>query len=114
MSLWDGDLGRLFSRLEHEFFGKMVATDVVMKVVIEVVVVEAVDVVRAGFFVFSRHGCLRMGVPAACVGTRGESVVSSGASESAADGGGVNGRIVAGSLMGFPESSGKTSHTVYY
>ena len=30
----------------------------VMKMVVEVVVVETVDVVRAGVFVFSRHGCL--------------------------------------------------------
>ena len=32
--------------------------DVVMEVVVEVVVVEAVDMVRAGFFVFSRRDCL--------------------------------------------------------
>ena len=36
----------------------MVGMDVVMEVVVEVVVVEAVDVVRVGFFVFSRRGCL--------------------------------------------------------
>ena len=29
--------------------------------VVEVVVVEAVDVVQAGFFVFFRHGCLGVG-----------------------------------------------------
>ena len=32
----------------------MVGMNVVMEVVVEVIVVEAVDVVRAGFFVFSR------------------------------------------------------------
>ena len=32
--------------------------DVVMKVVVEVVVEEAVEVVRADFFVFFRRGCL--------------------------------------------------------
>ena len=36
----------------------MVGMGVVMEVVVEVVVVEAVDVVQAGFFVFSRRGCL--------------------------------------------------------
>ena len=30
----------------------------VMEVAVEVVVVKAVDVVQAGFFVFSRRGCL--------------------------------------------------------
>ena len=47
-----------FAILERDFLGKEVGVDVVMKVVIEVVVVEAVDVVQAGFFVFFRHGCL--------------------------------------------------------
>ena len=40
------------------FLGKMVSTDVVMKVLVEVVVVEAADVVGARFFVFFRRGCL--------------------------------------------------------
>ena len=47
-----------FLLLESDFRGKMVGTDVVIQVVVEIVVVEAVDVVLAGFFVFSRHGCL--------------------------------------------------------
>ena len=41
-----------FLLLESDFRGKMVGTDVVMQVVVEIVVVEAVDVVLAGFFVF--------------------------------------------------------------
>ena len=40
------------------FFGKMLSTDVVMEVVVEVVVVEAADVVGARCFVFFRRGCL--------------------------------------------------------
>ena len=47
-----------FSLLERGFLGKMVGTDVLMDVVAEVVVMEAVDVVQAGFFVFFRRGCL--------------------------------------------------------
>ena len=47
-----------FLLLEGDFWGKMVGTDVVMEMVVEVVVVEAVNVVRAGFFPFSRRGCL--------------------------------------------------------
>ena len=47
-----------FLLVERDFWGKMVGTNVVMEVVVEVIVVEAVDVVRAGFFVFSRCGCL--------------------------------------------------------
>ena len=43
-----------FLLVERDFWGKMVGTNVVMEVVVEVIVVEAVDVVRAGFFVFSR------------------------------------------------------------
>ena len=39
------------------FLGKMVSTDVVMEVLVEVVVVEAADVVGARFFVFFRRGC---------------------------------------------------------
>ena len=38
-----------FVFLEHGFLGKMVGTDMVMDVMVEVVV-EAVDVVRAGIF----------------------------------------------------------------
>ena len=100
-----------FLLLERNLFGKMVDTDVVKEVVVEVVVVEAVDVARAGFFVFFRRGCLgdmdvkvvievvvgvlemvcglRMGVAVGGVGTRGEGVVSSGGSVSVADGGGA-------------------------
>ena len=47
-----------FLLVERDFLGNMVGTNVVMEVVVEVIVVEAVDVVRAGFFVFSRCGCL--------------------------------------------------------
>ena len=47
-----------FVLLERGFLGKMVAVDVLMDAVVEVVVVEGVDVVQAGFFVFFRHGCL--------------------------------------------------------
>ena len=43
---------------ERGFLGKMVGTDVLMSVVPEVVVVEAVDVVQAGSFVFLGRGCL--------------------------------------------------------
>ena len=46
-----------FVLFERGFLGKMVGTDVLMDMV-EVVVVEAVDVVRAGSFVFFRCGCL--------------------------------------------------------
>ena len=48
-----------FVLLEHGFLGKMVGADVLMDVVVEVVVVEAVDVVQAGFSVFFPRGCLR-------------------------------------------------------
>ena len=48
-----------FVLLEHGFLGKMVVADVLMDVVVEVVVVEAVDVVQAGFSVFFPRGCLR-------------------------------------------------------
>ena len=48
----------IFLLLERKCLGKMVGTDVVMAVVVEFVVVEAVDVVQAGLFVFSRHDCL--------------------------------------------------------
>ena len=47
-----------FLLLEYEFLGKMLGMDMVMELVVEVVVVEAVSVVRAGFFVFSRRVCL--------------------------------------------------------
>ena len=43
---------------ERGFLGKMVGTDVLMSVVPEVVVVEAVDVVQAGSFVFLGRSCL--------------------------------------------------------
>ena len=46
-----------FVLLEHDFVGKMVGADVVIKVVVEVVVGGAVDVVRVDF-VFLRCGCL--------------------------------------------------------
>ena len=36
----------------------MVGVDVLMDMVVEVVVLEAVDVVQAGFFVFFQNGCL--------------------------------------------------------
>ena len=90
----------------------MVGTDVVMEVMVEVVVVEAVDVVRVDFFVFSRCCCLgdkmdvkvvmevvvgvvevvcrvRMGVAVGCVRTGGEGVVSRGGGVSVADDGGA-------------------------
>ena len=47
-----------FLFLERKCLGKMVSTDVVMEVVVEFIVGEAVDVVQAGLFVFSRHDCL--------------------------------------------------------
>ena len=42
-----------FVLLECNFLMKMVATEIVMEVVAEVVVVESADVLRAGIFVFS-------------------------------------------------------------
>ena len=48
-----------FVILKRDFLGKMVGADVVMVLVVEVVVVEAVDLVQAGFFVFFRCSCLR-------------------------------------------------------
>ena len=45
--------------LERSFSGKMVGTDVLMDVVLEVVVVEAVDMVQAGFFFFFQRGYLQ-------------------------------------------------------
>ena len=47
-----------FVLLESCFLGKMVGADMLMDMVIEVVLVEAVDVVRADFFAFFRRGCL--------------------------------------------------------
>ena len=41
-----------FVLLEQGFLGEMVGTDVFRDVVVEVIVVEAVDVVQGGFFVF--------------------------------------------------------------
>ena len=48
-----------FVLLEHGFLGKMVGADVLMDVVVEVVVVEAVNVMQAGLSVFFPRGCLR-------------------------------------------------------
>ena len=57
-----------------------------------------------------------MGVGVGGVGNRGERMVSSGGNVSVTDGGvmveELGGRIVAGSPIGFLESSGKTSHIV--
>ena len=47
-----------FVLLEQRFLGKMVGTNVLMDMVVEFVVVEAVDVVQAVFFVFFQCGCL--------------------------------------------------------
>ena len=47
-----------FVLLEQGFLGKMVGTNVLMDMVVEFVVVEAVDVVQAAFFVFFQCGCL--------------------------------------------------------
>ena len=44
-----------FALLKHGILGKMVSADVV----VEVVVVEAMDMVQAGFFVIFRRGCSR-------------------------------------------------------
>ena len=46
-----------FVLLECNFLMKMVATEMLMEVVAEVVVVESADVLRAGIFVFFRCGC---------------------------------------------------------
>ena len=43
--------------LKRRFLGKMVGVDVLMDVVVEVVLVVAVDVMQAGFFVFFWRGC---------------------------------------------------------
>ena len=48
----------MFLLLERGFSGKMVSADVLMGMVVEVVVVKAVDVVQARFFVFFGNGCL--------------------------------------------------------
>ena len=59
---------------------------------------------------------MRMGVGVGSVGNRGEGMVSSGGNVSVTDGGvmveELDGRIAAGSPIGFLESSGKTSHIV--
>ena len=47
-----------FILLEQVFFGKMVGTEMLMEVVVEVVVVETVDVVQVWFIVFFWRGCL--------------------------------------------------------
>ena len=95
-----------FLLLECHVLGKMVGTDLVMEVVLQVFVVEAVDVMQAGFFCLFQawlfggydgcesgdRGCgwcggvglvemvfvVRMGIAIGDVGTRGEGVVSSG------------------------------------
>ena len=50
--------------MERGILGQIVHADVLTDVVVEVVVVEAVDVVQTGFCVIFRHHCLRdmMGV----------------------------------------------------
>ena len=55
---------------------------------------------------------VRIGVAFGCVGTRGEGAVSSGGVFVWLTVEELNGRIVAGSTIGFLENSGKTSHTV--
>ena len=57
--LWDADLRDCFVLLKSDFLGRMVDMDVVMEVVVEVVVVEAVDFMQAGCFVFFRQDWLR-------------------------------------------------------
>ena len=47
-----------FFLLKCGFLDEMVGTDVLMDVVDEVVVVEPMNVVQEGFFVFIRRGCL--------------------------------------------------------
>ena len=47
-----------FVLLERYFLGKMVGTDVMMEILVEVAVVETVHVARGTFFVFFRRGCL--------------------------------------------------------
>ena len=47
-----------FIFLGRDLLGKMVGLCMVMELVVQVVVAEAVDVVRADFFVFFRRGCL--------------------------------------------------------
>ena len=58
VSLWNGDLGRLFYPFGTWFLGQDGMHYALIDVVVEVVVVEAVDVVQGGFFVFFRCGCL--------------------------------------------------------
>ena len=50
-----------FVLLEHDFLGKVVGADVLIDEVVEVVVVEAADVVEAGFF-FSFSGIVVWGI----------------------------------------------------
>ena len=50
-----------FVLLEHGFLGKVVGADVLIDEVVEVVVVEAADVVEAGFF-FSFSGIVVWGI----------------------------------------------------
>ena len=79
----------------------MVGINLVMKVTVEVVLLEAVNVAGAGLFGFPRRGCLgdMMDV------TVGKVLMWPIDEE-------LYGKIVTGSPMGFLESSGKTSHTV--
>ena len=123
-----------FVFLEHDFVGKMVGADVVMEVVVEVVMGDAVDMVRADF-VFLRRGCLaktmgaRVVIQVVVLVKWMWSVVWGWVWELMVQtiGGMVwrvveevlvwlvkelDGGIIAGFLMIFLESSGKTSHTV--
>ena len=52
VTLWDDDPGRLFCPFRMGFLTKIIGTDVLMNLVVEVVMVAAVDVVQAGFFIF--------------------------------------------------------------
>ena len=47
-----------FVFLGRNFLGKMVGAEMVIEVVVEVVVGEAVEVMQANYFVFLRYGCL--------------------------------------------------------
>ena len=60
MVMWED----FFVFLGRDCLGEMIGAEMVMEVVVEVVVGEAVKVVRADFFVFLRRDCLRkmMGV----------------------------------------------------
>ena len=90
-----------FLFLQLDFLGKMVGINLVMKMTVEVVVLEAVDVARAGLFAFSRRGCLGNMMDL----TVGKVLMWLIVEE-------LDGRINTGFPMGFQESSGKTSNTV--